>query len=94
MWQMYAVLIISWVHGCIGLYFWLRMKAFYKRAAPLLLAAAVLVPTLAMLGLYQAGRNVVAESESTEWRADNLSGTPGRHGCRTAQCWKTSSIIS
>jgi adenylate cyclase len=31
------------------------------------------VPTLAMLGLYQAGRNVVAESESTEWRADNLS---------------------
>ena len=71
--QMYALLLIAWTHGCIGLYFWLRMKAFYKRAAPWLLAAAVLVPTLAMLGLYQAGRNVVAESESTEWRADNLS---------------------
>jgi adenylate cyclase len=71
--QMYALLLIAWTHGCIGLYFWLRMKAFYKRAAPLLLAAAVLVPTLAMLGLYQAGRNVVAESESTEWRTDNLS---------------------
>src|ERR1700692_3031890 len=24
---MFAVLVISWVHGCIGLYFWLRMKA-------------------------------------------------------------------
>jgi adenylate cyclase len=71
--QMYALLLIAWTHGCIGLYFWLRMKAFYKRAAPWLLAAAVLVPTLAMLGLYQAGRNVVAESDSTEWRADNLS---------------------
>jgi adenylate cyclase len=71
--QMYALLLIAWTHGCIGLYFWLRMKAFYKRAAPLLLAAAVLVPALAMLGLYQAGRNVVAESESTEWRTDNLS---------------------
>jgi adenylate cyclase len=71
--QMYALLLIAWTHGSIGLYFWLRMKAFYKRAAPLLLAAAVLVPTLAMLGLYQAGRNVVAESESTEWRTDNLS---------------------
>jgi adenylate cyclase len=79
MWLMYAVMIIAWVHGCIGLYFWLRMKAFYQHAAPFLLAAAVLVPTLAMLGLYQAGRSVV-DSDSVEWRAENLSprqvGTP------------------
>ncbi len=78
--QMFAVLLIAWIHGCIGLYFWLRMKAFYKRAAPFLLAAAVLVPTLAMLGLYQGGRSVVADSESAEWRAENISrrqvGTP------------------
>jgi adenylate cyclase len=80
-WLMLAVMIIAWVHGCIGLYFWLRMKAFYKRAAPFLLAAAVLVPTLAMLGLYQGGRNV-ADSDSAEWRAENLSprqvGTPAQ----------------
>jgi adenylate cyclase len=78
-WLMYAVMIIAWVHGCIGLYFWLRMKAFYQRAAPFLLAAAVLVPTLAMLGLYQGGRSAV-DSDSVEWRAENLSprqvGTP------------------
>jgi adenylate cyclase len=78
-WLMYAVMIIAWVHGCIGLYFWLRMKAFYQRAAPFLLAAAVLVPTLAMLGLYQGGRSVV-DGDSVEWRAENLSprqvGTP------------------
>jgi adenylate cyclase len=72
MWLMFAVLIVSWVHGCIGLYFWLRMKAFYQRAAPFLLAAAVLVPTLAMLGLYQGGRSVV-DNDSAEWRAENLS---------------------
>jgi adenylate cyclase len=71
--QMFAVMLIAWIHGCIGLYFWLRMKAFYKRAAPYLLAAVVLVPTLAMLGLYQAGRGVVADSESAQWRRDNLS---------------------
>jgi adenylate cyclase len=80
-WLMYAVMIIAWVHGCIGLYFWLRMKAFYQRAAPFLLAAAVLVPTLAVLGLYQAGRSVV-DSDSVEWRAENLSprqvGTPAQ----------------
>src|ERR1700692_2778330 len=72
MWLMYAVMIIAWVHGCIGFYFWLRMKAFYQRAAPFLLATAVLVPTLAMLGLYQGGRSVV-DSDSVEWRAENLS---------------------
>jgi adenylate cyclase len=73
MWLMFAVLIVAWVHGCIGLYFWLRMKAFYKRAAPFLLAAAVLLPTLALLGLYQGGRSVVDDSDTAEWRADNLS---------------------
>src|SRR5438552_7388079 len=82
-WLMYAVMIIAWVHGCIGLYFWLRMKAFYQRAAPFLLAAAVLVPTLAMLGLYQGGRSVL-DSDSVEWRAENLSprqvGTPVEQG--------------
>src|SRR4051794_5999524 len=71
MWMMFAVLAISWTHGCIGLYFWLRIKPFYKVAAPYLLAAAILVPTLAMLGLYQGGRNVV-ESDSVEWREENL----------------------
>src|SRR5476651_1612676 len=78
-WLMFAVIAIAWTHGCIGLYFWLRMKAFYQRAAPFLLAFAVLVPTLALLGLYQGGRSVV-ESDSIEWRKENLSpdsvGTP------------------
>ncbi|HZE54354.1 MAG TPA: adenylate/guanylate cyclase domain-containing protein [Bradyrhizobium sp.] len=79
-WLTLAALIIAWIHGSIGLYFWLRMKAFFKRAAPFLLAAAVLVPTLALLGLYQGGRSVVKESASAEWRAANLAqgkiGTP------------------
>jgi adenylate cyclase len=81
MWLMLAAMIVAWVHGCIGLYFWLRMKAFYRRAAPFLLAAAVLVPALALLGLYQAGRNVI-DSDNLEWRAENLSpdkiGTPAQ----------------
>jgi adenylate cyclase len=79
-WLTLAALIIAWIHGCIGLYFWLRMKAFFRRAAPFLLAAAVLVPTLALLGLYQGGRSVVKESASADWRATNLRqdkvGTP------------------
>ena len=72
LWLMLAVMVTSWVHGCIGLYFWLRMKAFYPRASPFLLAAAVLLPTLAMLGIYRGGRSVV-DNDSVEWRAENMS---------------------
>jgi adenylate cyclase len=79
---MSGVLIIAWVHGSIGLYFWLRMKAFFRRAAPFLLAAAVLVPTLALLGFYQGGRAVAAASQNEDWRANNLAerqvGTPAQ----------------
>jgi adenylate cyclase len=75
-----AVLIIAWLHGCIGLHFWLRMKPFYARVAPYLLAAALLVPTLALLGIYQGGRTIAAESTGHDWQATNLSprqmGTP------------------
>ena len=79
-WLMSAVVTIAWVHGCIGLHFWLRMRAFYNRAAPYLLAAAVLIPTLALLGFYQSGRSVTALSHDPVWRENNLSprqvGTP------------------
>jgi adenylate cyclase len=79
-WSMSAVLIIAWIHGSIGLYFWLRMKAFFKHAAPLLLAAAVLVPTLALLGFYQGGREIVSISAGPQWQAENIAprqvGTP------------------
>ncbi len=71
-WMMLAVMTIAWVHGCIGLYFWLRMRAFYKRAAPFLLATAVLIPTLSMLGFYQSGRMVI-DNDSMEWRAETQS---------------------
>jgi adenylate cyclase len=71
-WLMSATMLVSWIHGCIGLHFWLRIKPFYKRLAPWLLGCAVLVPTLALLGFYQAGRTIVAQSSTPQWRADNV----------------------
>jgi adenylate cyclase len=73
LWQMLAVLVVAWVHGCIGLYFWFRMKPFFKRAAPFLLSAAVLIPSLAILGIYQGGRSVMADYEDADWRINNLT---------------------
>jgi adenylate cyclase len=72
-WTMTILLLIAWVHGCIGIYFWLRLKPFFTRAAPYLLAAAVLIPTLSLLGVYQGGRSVEVEADDGEWRTHNLT---------------------
>src|SRR3954447_5700770 len=72
-WTMTVLLLIAWVHGCIGIYFWLRLKPFFTRAAPYLLAAAVLIPTLSLLGVYQGGRSAEVEADDGEWRTHNLT---------------------
>jgi adenylate cyclase len=78
-----SALLVAWIHGCIGLYFWLRIKRFYRRAAPCLFAAAVLLPTLALLGFYQSGRAVVVLSANPQWKFENLDtyqvGTPAQN---------------
>ncbi|WFU73942.1 adenylate/guanylate cyclase domain-containing protein [Bradyrhizobium sp. CB2312] len=72
-WSMTTLLTIAWIHGCIGIYFWLRLKPFFMRAAPYLLAAAVLIPTLSLLGVYQGGRSVMFDADDGEWRTHNLT---------------------
>lgn len=78
LWAMYTAVLVAWTHGCIGLYFWLRLKPWFRRAAPWLLAAAVLLPTLALLGIFQGQRIVAASIASPEWQAANLG--PGQVG--------------
>ena len=51
---------VAWTHGCIGLHFWLRFRAWYARAFPVILVAFVLLPVLAILGAAEAGREVIA----------------------------------
>jgi adenylate cyclase len=55
-----AMLLLAWVHGTIGLHFWLRLKPWHRRWAPTLLALAVLAPVLALLGFVQIGREAAA----------------------------------
>jgi adenylate cyclase len=49
---------IAWTHGCIGLYFSLRLRRWFSRYAVLFFAIALLLPVLALLGFVQAGREV------------------------------------
>jgi hypothetical protein len=58
-----ALLLIVWIHGCIGVLSWLRLKPFYPRARDALLSFAVMLPGLALLGYYQAGRRILQLAE-------------------------------
>ena len=70
-----AVLVIAWAHGCFGLFFWLRLKPGFRAASPWLLAAAVLIPILALLGFAQGGRSVALLAQDPAWRAEALGPT-------------------
>ena len=72
----FALLTIAWTHGCIGLYFWLRMKPFFKWAAPFLLAVAVLLPALAMIGAHHGAEEVIVLAKDPQWRAEHIKPMP------------------
>jgi len=52
------LLLVLWVHGCIGLRAWLRTKPAYHRITGVLTSLATLVPVLAILGVVNAGLNL------------------------------------
>ena len=68
-----TLLLVAWTHGCIGMYLWLRLRPFFPRVAPLLLAGAVLLPSLALLGFYQQGRTVLRLAQDPQWQAEYRS---------------------
>ncbi|EIM29230.1 adenylate/guanylate cyclase domain-containing protein [Microvirga lotononidis] len=56
-------LVIAWLHGCLGIYFWLRPKTWFPRSALFLYTGALLIPVLALLGFAEAGREIADAPE-------------------------------
>jgi adenylate cyclase len=67
-----TVLVIAWVHACIGLRFWLRSKIWYQTAQPYLFAFALLMPVLALLGFLVAGEQVAVLARDPAWLKQTL----------------------
>ncbi|PNG26879.1 adenylate/guanylate cyclase domain-containing protein [Methylocella silvestris] len=55
--RQFLLLLILWIHGCIGLRSWLRFRPWYPAWTPVLASLATLVPILAMSGIIAAGRD-------------------------------------
>ncbi len=77
-----AVFGVAWLHGCIGLYLWLRVKRHFHPVAPFLLIVAVLLPATTLLGVFQGARQVEAMIHAdpaflAALRRTGTAGTPG-----------------
>lgn len=80
-----SVLIVAWIHGCIGVNFWLRLKPVYPRLLPYLLCTAIILPMLALLGFFQGGRAILAMAGDPAWQAANLA--PWQVGLPEQNAW-------
>ena len=56
--RQYVLILVVWIHGCIGIRAWLRPKPWYPGVVPLLASLATLVPVLALIGVTNAGFDI------------------------------------
>ncbi len=58
-----VVLLVAWTHAMIGLRYNLALRPWYPRWQPYLFAAALLLPTFSILGVFEGGSQVAAMTQ-------------------------------
>ncbi|MGD9803183.1 MAG: adenylate/guanylate cyclase domain-containing protein [Hyphomicrobiaceae bacterium] len=74
-----TLLVIVWVHGCLGIHFWLRLHPPYRAMQPVLLFLAMTIPLASLAGFMVSGRAVAGLIENKEAfdRVKELTRWPG-----------------
>jgi adenylate cyclase len=85
------LLTLVWTHGCIGLNFWLRRREWFHRARYFLLAVAIGMPFLAVLGIVNAGWDELLSARLkpgfAEAHAPPAPGAPGDAAQKSLALW-------
>ncbi|WP_037255255.1 adenylate/guanylate cyclase domain-containing protein [Roseobacter sp. SK209-2-6] len=68
-WWQSALLLAVWIHGCMGLHFWLRLTDWWSRFLPYMIGIAVFVPSFALAGLLTEGRRIYELFQDASQRA-------------------------
>ncbi|MFK7753020.1 MAG: 2Fe-2S iron-sulfur cluster-binding protein [Sedimentitalea sp.] len=87
-----VMLSVVWVHGCAGLFTWLRSKESAGRVLNWLYLLAVLVPVVALLGYAEAGREMLISANLGTDLAKN-PGMPENVSVPFAQIKQTTNAV-
>jgi adenylate cyclase len=71
-WQA-AALLVAWIHGCIGFYYWLRLRPWFRGVSAVVYAAALLIPVLGLLGFADGGRDASRLAADPDWLRSALA---------------------
>ncbi|MFO1323954.1 MAG: 2Fe-2S iron-sulfur cluster-binding protein [Burkholderiales bacterium] len=66
-----AMLVPGWLHGCLGVNFAFSRRTWYRRARPVLFAAALLLPVLGGLGFLAMGKELASDTANRAFLDDN-----------------------
>lgn len=72
-----AAMLVGWLHGCLGLHYWLRLKPAYEPWRPWLGTGAIMVPTLALAGFIAAGLDLREALQLTPTRLGEIFAQAG-----------------
>ncbi len=67
-WMQSLLLLLVWVHGCIGLHMWLRLTFWWRKLTPYLIGVAVFIPGFALVGLLTEGRRIWSDFADPDLR--------------------------
>ena len=86
-----VLLIIVWLHGCIGIHFWLRLYPPYRKVQPILLFVAITLPLAALAGFMVSGRAVAALIQDGEMfaKVKDLTRWPDAPESEAIAWWRT-----
>jgi adenylate cyclase len=62
-----VLVVVAWLHACVGLHAWLRLKPWYATHERLAFALALLWPALALAGYVSGGMQVVRRATEEGW---------------------------
>ncbi len=78
------LIVITWGHGLIGMGQWLRLKPWFAPWRDAALVLALLLPALAIAGVWVAGRHVTVLAQDDAWVAQTIADSARPEGAGLA----------
>ena len=77
--QQVIVTVVTWIHGCMGLVIWMRIQSMVDPRSGFIYPLVVAVPLLALLGMVEAGKEVIELNKDPISQSRHGQVGPDRH---------------